>query len=500
MAYRRVVRTRTGLGSDIGSTTITRYRAFSDTTTLTSRSGIFVSSVGTTGLVQHRSLFSKGCFSSFTRGFTSTTTRTTSHDSTAIDKMADTTPAPTTTTVAEQQQQQDGDEKWQRHRSQTHFNIVALETSMVPVPSPLLPPDSGRTYTLHTYSLTPHTDLAVAAERIRDADVVILSVHPMPRTLLDPKVSPRLKHIAVVASGTDQVDKEYCRERGIVVSNTPGANVVSVAEHVVAMYFATRRSLAVSSAWMRTGTWGVEGMAGKSSRVLNQGMGTPASGGGGGGGDDVPDNDNEKDVMMPPRTCESEVLGVIGYGGVGKKVAALARALGMKVLISGRKGASSSTESTAAAVDGPSPSSQPTQRTPFTTLLSQATVIVLSCPRSPETLDLLSTPEFALMRPDALVINVSRGGVVDEAALLSALQTRKIAGAASDVFLTEPATPDNSVLLGKEAEGLNLVATPHVAWYAEETVKAYNRALQDNLKGWLEDGGRPKYPVVWRGD
>lgn len=411
--------------------------------------------------------------------------------------MADTTPAPTTT-VAEQQQQDDG-EKWQRHQSQTHFNIVALETSMVPVPSPLLPPDSGRTYTLHTHSLTPHTDLAVAAERIRDADVVILSVHPMPRSLLDPQVSPQLKHIAVVASGTDQIDKEYCRERGIVVSNTPGANVVSVAEHVAAMYFATRRSLAVSSAWMRTGIWGREGMAGKSSRVLNQGMGSRVSGGDAGDGQgDVPGNDKDKDIMMPPRTCESEVLGVIGYGGVGKRVAALAKALGMKVLISERKGASSSTES--AAVDGSSASGDapPTQRTPFTTLLSQATVIVLSCPRSPETINLLSAPEFALMRPDALVINVSRGGVVDEAALLSALRGGKIAGAASDVFLTEPATPDNSVLLGKVAEGLNLVTTPHVAWYAEETVKAYNRALQDNLKGWLEEGERPKYPVVWR--
>jgi len=409
--------------------------------------------------------------------------------------MAETTPRHTV----------DQDEKWQRHRSQKHFNIVALETSMVPVPSPLLPPESGRTYTLHPHTLTPHTNLAVAAERIREADVIILSVHPIPRSLLDPEVSPRLKHIAVVASGTDQVDKEMCRERGIVVSNTPGANVVSVAEHVVAMYFATRRSLALSTGWMRTGAWGGEGMAGKSSRVLNQGMGTPVVVGGVGGGGGSGQGgvlDDGKDIMMPPRTCESEVLGVIGYGGVGKKVAALAKALGMKVLISGRKGAAETAETATSSASGDAQQQQQQQptRTPFTTLLAQATVIVLSCPRSPETLDLLSTPEFALMRPDALLINVSRGGVVDEAALLSALRGGKIAGAASDVFLTEPATPENSILLGKEAPGLNLVTTPHVAWYAEETIKAYNRALQDNLKGWLEDEGRPKYPVVWHGN
>ncbi|KAH7026616.1 D-isomer specific 2-hydroxyacid dehydrogenase [Microdochium trichocladiopsis] len=247
-------------------------------------------------------------------------------------------------------------------------------------------------------------------------------------------------------------------------------------------------------------------MMGKSSRVMNQGVLHRRGGGGGDGGGSAARGweGDDGDVMLPPRTCEAEVLGIIGYGGVGKKVEMLAKALGMKVLISGRKGGGDDTAAAATTTTTSPPPHTPGQqpeRTPFTTLLRTASVVVLCCPRSPETINLISAPELALMPPHALLINVSRGGVVDEPALLEALQAKRIAGAATDVFLTEPATPDNSVLLLGEdkTRDLNLLTTPHVAWYAEETIKAYNRALQDNLRGWLGKEGRPKYPVVWYG-
>ncbi|KXJ91883.1 hypothetical protein Micbo1qcDRAFT_194879 [Microdochium bolleyi] len=356
--------------------------------------------------------------------------------------------------------------------AQKHFIIAALEASFVPVPSPLFPPDCGFTYELRSYPLTTPEQVP---ERIADADIAILSVLALPRHLLAPDVCPRLKHIAVVASGTDQVDKQACRERGIVVSNTPHCNTTSVAEHVIASYFATRRSLLLAHDFTQDGQWGKGGNA-KSSFVLD------------GRGDG-----------KPPRTCGSEVLGIVGYGGVGKKVEALARALGMTVLISGRKGDDPvATVEAGAAEDAGGGGGKGDGRTPFDTLLRTASVVVLCCPRTPETLDLISTRELSLMPPHALLINVARGGVVDEPALLAALRARQIAGYATDVFLTEPAHADNSALvLGKgNAEGLNILTTPHIAWCAEETNDAYNRALLDNLRGWLLDSGKPRYPVL----
>lgn len=173
------------------------------------------------------------------------------------------------------------------------------------------------------------------------------------------------------------------------------------------------------------------------------------------------------------RACETGVCKTGADGSIaGKRFAQLARLMGMRVLVAARKGDSQPT----------------TDRVSFEDALSKATVVALTLPRSPETMNTMSTPEFDRMRPDAVLINVSRGGIVDEAALVQALRHGQIAGAATDVFLKEPALGGHdaeSVLLGPETRGLNFIASPHVAWFGEKTMENYQRMLKENVEGWV---------------
>ncbi|KAI0841165.1 hypothetical protein F5Y06DRAFT_308089 [Hypoxylon sp. FL0890] len=344
----------------------------------------------------------------------------------------------------------------------THLVIVALESFFVPVPTFDLP--APHTYELREYSRTRPDEVA---ERIRDADIIIMTVLPIRADVLRPEVSPRLKMVSVVASGTDSVDLAACKDRGIVVANTPHCNAVSVAEHALALYFAARRSVALSHTLVRAGAWPKMGSLQK---TLNG-----------------PDG-------RPPRTCREETLGIIGYGAVGKVLEATAKGLGMKVLIAGRKSSPTGQNGhTAAIVNGGTGS--PEGRTAFDTVIRESSVIVLCLPRSPETLNLISEAELTAMKSYAVIINVSRGGIVDEKALVAALRAKKIAGYGTDVYEQEPASAENSSLVGPDTANLNVVTTPHVAWCASDTIANYNRATKENIEGWLR-AGHPKYPVV----
>ncbi|RYP60500.1 hypothetical protein DL770_009977 [Monosporascus sp. CRB-9-2] len=329
---------------------------------------------------------------------------------------------------------------------QTHYVIVAFETSMVPVPDFNLP--APYTCEVRQYE---RTSLDQIPERIRDADIVTLSVLPLRAEVLDAAVSPRLKMVAVVASGTDSIDKEACRSRGIVVSNTPHCNARSVAEHTIALYFDARRSLTLTHSLIRAGQW-----------IERKSLAKSLAG---------PDG-------KPPRTCQSETVGIIGYGAVGKAIESIAKNLGMKTLISGRKG-------------------QPTAdgRTPFDTVIRESSVIILCLPQNRDTVNLISEPEFNAMKSYAIVINVSRAGVMNEEALVAALKARNIAGAAVDVHSKEPAGPGDSPLFAPDTAELNLIATPHTAWVAEDTNLNYQRSLVENIASWLTIG-HPKFQVV----
>ncbi|KAF2090104.1 D-isomer-specific 2-hydroxyacid dehydrogenase family protein [Saccharata proteae CBS 121410] len=325
-----------------------------------------------------------------------------------------------------------------------HYNIVALEAVHTPMPAFTLP--HPHTHILTSYQRTTAADLPA---RVHDADIIINVVQPLTASTLSAENTPRLKLIACMASGTDSIDLAACRARGIRVMNCPHANVETVAEHALGLYFAARRSTVLVQ----------ERMVG----VLGDGA-----------------EWREKETLTPymrtngraPMGCQEEVVGIVGAGAVGKYFAKLAGLLGMKVLLSGRKGEDTASEG----------------RTPFAEVLRTATVILLSLPRNPQTLNLLSSEEFKLMRPEAVLVNVSRGGIVNEVDLVTALREKQIAGAATDVFLKEPARGGeeaDNVLLSGEARGLNLTVSPHVAWYGERTLTNYRRILKENIEGWV---------------
>lgn len=197
---------------------------------------------------------------------------------------------------------------------------------------------------------------------------------------------------------------------------------------------------------------------------------------------------------------------MVGYGAVGKHITRLCRALGMKVVISQRKGDASPSTTTPltngqqeevaelAAAGGEPP------RVPFKDVLTQATVLFLALPLTPQSAGLISAPELAQMRPDAVVVNVSRGGIVDEAAVVDALRSRALFGYGTDVFAREPAGgSDDSPLLGvAEAGGLNLTLTGHLAWFSGTTMSNQVRRVKENLGAFLDGEIGPEGIVVQR--
>lgn len=205
----------------------------------------------------------------------------------------------------------------------------------------------------------------------------------------------------------------------------------------------------------------------------------------------------------PPRTCAQETAGVVGHGAVGERVARLCRALGMKVMISQRKGSGDAapvtTEPLANGQRGEEAGASGPARAPFADVLKQATVLFLALPLTPQSAGLISDPELALMRPDAVVVNVSRGGIVDEAAVVGALRSRALFGYGTDVFAREPAGgADDSPLLDEGVRGLNLTLTGHLAWFSGTTMSNQVRRVKENLRAFLDGKVGPHGIVVQR--
>lgn len=319
--------------------------------------------------------------------------------------------------------------------SATHFHVVALETFFTPLPQLSFPAP-------HTFSVTAYdrTTAAELPERIRDADILITTIFPLPASALSAEACPKLKLIAVMAAGTDSIDLATCAQRGIRVLSSPDCNSNAVAEHALALYFSARRMIIPTMRGVLAGEWSRRGSLMRTAYAAGR----------------------------PPRGCADETVAIIGHGAVGRRVHKLFMALGMNVIVAARKGAPAS--------EG---------RVTFDEALRTASVVVACCPRTPDTVGLLSKPEFATMLDDAVLVNVSRGGVVDEESLLGALKDGQIAGAGTDVFAIEPASPETTSLLGSDAQGLNLVVTPHTAWIGGNTTANYQRVLQENIQDFI---------------
>jgi glycerate dehydrogenase len=226
-----------------------------------------------------------------------------------------------------------------------------------------------------------------------------------------------LKLICVAATGTNNVDLDAAASSNIPVCNVHGYATPSVVQHVFMLLLAlTTRFNEVTSA-VRRGEW-------SGSRFFCL-------------------------LDYPVRELAGKTLGIIGYGDLGKAVAGVAEAFGMRVLLAKRNSND----------DRPG-------RIALQDLLPQVDVLSLHCPLTAETRGIIGADELALMKTDAVLINAARGGLVDEAALVDALMQRRLGGAAVDVIEVEP-PPDNYPLL--QASLPNLIVTPHVAWASRES-------------------------------
>jgi glycerate dehydrogenase len=249
---------------------------------------------------------------------------------------------------------------------------------------------------------------------------------------------PKLKLIAVAATGTDVVDKAYCKENGIKVVNIRNYAFNTVPEHVIALIFALRRNLLTYVNDVQAGVWN------KSSQFCF--------------------------LTHPIRDIAGSTLGIVGYGALGKSIGKRAEALGMKVL----------------AYDVfPQPG-----LTDFETILRESDIITLHVPLTPETKNMIGEKEFKKMKPTAILINTARGGLVDEAALAKALKEGTIAGAGFDVLTVEP-PKDGNILLDKSIP--NLIVTPHVAWASKEAMQILADQLIDNIEAFV--AGKPQNVV-----
>ncbi len=312
-------------------------------------------------------------------------------------------------------------------------NIVFLDRATIPDHIKLAKPDFDCQW--QDYSTT---DPCQVLERLQDASIAITN-----KVILDAAILcqlPRLKMIAIAATGTNNVDLDYCHQHNITVANIRGYATSSVPEHVLAMMFALKRNLFGYHQDIQAGVW-----------------------------------QQKKQFCFfthPISDIVGATLGIIGKGGLGNALAIQAKALGMTVLFAEHKGQAHCR----------------TGYSPFEQVLRQADVVSLHCPLNPQTTDLISTDEFKQMKASSILINTGRGGLVDEAALVAALKTGQIAGAGVDVFSQEPADMNNPLIANATLP--NLILTPHVAWGSDSAIQALADQLIANLDAFV--AGKPK--------
>jgi len=281
-------------------------------------------------------------------------------------------------------------------------------------------------------SIHDRTSDAETVVRAAGADVVVTN-----KTVLDRRTIaslPTLRAIALLSTGTNVVDLAAARERGIPVMNVPEYSTPDVAQATFALLLELTNRTGHHAALVRNGAW---------SRC-------------------------EDFCFWEGELVEIAglTLGVVGYGKIGRAVAAVARAFGMKVVASRR----ASTGSTAD--DG-------TPLLDLDTLFAEADVVSLHCPLTPESMKLASAGRIARMKPTAYLLNTARGGLVDEPALAEALHAGRIAGAGLDVLTAEPPAADHPLLSAP-----NCVITPHVAWATRKARERLILEVAENIRSF----------------
>jgi glycerate dehydrogenase len=272
-------------------------------------------------------------------------------------------------------------------------------------------------------------------ERCTDAEIVLTNKAIVSRSAIES--ATRLKYIGVLATGFNIVDVAAASERGIIVSNVPGYSTASVVQLTFSLLFEWYYHVQRHSDAVHEGKW----VASKDFSFSN----------------------------FPLIEAEGKTIGIFGYGSIGQRVASVARAFGMKVVVATRT---------------PRESTDNVQFGTLNEMLASSDIVTLHAPLTPETNGLFSTEIFKRMKANAFLINTSRGAVINEHDLAQCLNEGVIAGAGIDVLTLEPPTADNPLLTAK-----NCIITPHIAWATFEARRRLLKAVSDNLAAFLS--GKP---------
>jgi glycerate dehydrogenase len=282
------------------------------------------------------------------------------------------------------------------------------------------------------------SDDAATPERIHGVEIVMTNKVELSRDLL--AGAPRLRLIAVAGTGTNNIDVAAARELGIAVCNVRGYCTSSVVQHVWALILSLTQHVAGYSRLARDGSW----------------------------------TRDEAQVVLahPIRELSGRNFGVVGWGELGRGAARMAEAFGMRVVVANRRGARAKPD-----------------RVELETLLGMADIVSLHCSLDSSTHGLIGARELDLMKPDALLINTARGGLVDGRALAAALKARRLGGAGIDVLPNEPPLEDDPLL---DPAIPNLILTPHVAWAAREARQRCVDEMAANIREFLGGGRRSR--------
>lgn len=276
-----------------------------------------------------------------------------------------------------------------------------------------------------TYCNTRVTDTETLIERGKDADIIAVSNLPMNADVING--CKNLKMLSVAFTGVDHIAMDTCKANGVLVSNCAGYSTVAVADLVFGMVIALYRNMIPCNDVVRKG--------------------------------------GTKDGLVGFE-MEGKKFGVVGTGAIGLRVAEIAKAFGCEVYAYSR---------TKKEIPG-------IQYVDLDTLLSTCDIVSVHTPLNDKTKGLIGKNQLALMKPSAILINTSRGPVVNSEALAEALNEGRLAGAGIDVFEMEPPVPENHPLLNAK----NVIATPHVAFATKEALEKRAVIVFDNIEKWVK--------------
>jgi len=269
--------------------------------------------------------------------------------------------------------------------------------------------------------------------RSQGAEIVIVNKTVMKREHIE--ALPQLKLIALLATGYNVIDCDACKDKGVLVANIPAYSTNAVAQQTIAFILEFCNRIGQHSASVHSGDW-------------------------------VNSADFSYSVA-PLYELGGKTIGIIGFGSIGRRVAELSAAFGMRVLVNTANPAKYADYKSVTFVDR-------------NTLLSESDFVTIHCPMTPETDKMVNADFLSKMKKTAFLVNTSRGGEVDEQALADALNSGVIAGAGVDVLLTEPPKAENPLLHAK-----NIFITPHIAWSAYETRIRLMSILEGNIAGFV---------------